>query len=75
MECGCKLVRVRVYKWVYKRLKCRRRLACVSKEYHELNRKDFGSTNFCSSMYKWIYFKIMGKFDYEIMIAYLKNFA
>ena len=67
MECGSKLVRVEVCKWVYKRLKCRKMLACVSNEHYGLNRKDFGSSNFCSSMYKWIYFKIMGKFDHENM--------
>ena len=58
LECGSKLVRVGVCKWVYKRLKCRRRLACVSNEHHGLNRKDFGSSNFFSSKYKIIKSKL-----------------
>ena len=59
---------------MYKRLDCKRRLACVSNEQHGLNRKNFGSSNFCSSLYKWIYFKIMGNFDHETMIVYLEIF-
>ena len=57
-----------------KRLECRRRLACVSNEHHGLNRKVFGSSNFCSSLHKWIYFKIIGKFDHETMIVFWEIF-
>ena len=64
-----------VCKWMCKRLECRRKLTCVSNEYHGLNRKNFGSLNLCSSNYKWTYFTIMGKFDHENVIVDIETFT